>query len=137
MAAANRRDPLILLAQQQIVKLSAELEVQLSDIKGASPTIEICRPLRVRAAESLAALATINLFDAAEVQKAIALQNEVKRYDEWLGLLNDIVSEGIQYDAQMRDEDREELLDVLSQRPDGESVARELGLIEGADAPMD
>ena len=129
----QKNDPLMLLARQRVVKLSADLEVQLSEKRGSAPAVEIVSRLRERAAESLAALVTVNLFDPAEVPKAIALQNEVKRYDEWFAEIRAIISEGIAEDAAMRDSDREEMLDILSERGDGEKIAKELGLIDSPD----
>jgi hypothetical protein len=132
----QRNDPLMLLARQRIIKLSIDLEVQLAEKRGGAPAIEIVNRLRERAAESLMALVTVNLLDPAEIPKAVTLQNEVKRYDEWFGAIREIIQEGIQEDANLRDAEREEMLDYLSDRADGEEVARELGLIDSPERGM-
>lgn len=119
-------DPLVRLAQQRIVKMSAELEVQLSSVPGGGPSVEVLRRLRERAAESLAALVIVD----AEDPKAIRLlQNEVKRYDEWIAWLREIISEGITYDKQFTDDERNEIIDMLAASPDGQRELIELGLI--------
>ena len=128
-------DPVLSIARQRIIKISADLEVQLAERNGSAPAIEILRRLRERAAESLSALAFLNLDDPAEIVKAKALQNEVKRYDEWLGWMKEIIAEGIAYDRDMRDEEREEMLDLLTQTQEGREQAIELGLV--SDLPRD
>jgi hypothetical protein len=130
---SSRNDPLYLLARQKIVRLSAELEVQLTEKRGGAPAIEIINRFRERAAESLFALVTVNLHDPAEVPKAIALQNEVKRYDEMFTAMRDIINEGIAEDRAMRESEREEMIDYLSDRGDGEQLAKELGLLDSAE----
>lgn len=115
------------LAKMRIITASRELDAQLSKKRGCSPVLEILRRLRSRAAESLEALAFINAYDSEKIK---LLQNEVKRYDEWVEWLRDIVSEGLEYDQQITDSEREELLDVLVQSPEGQQEAIELGLID-------
>lgn len=128
-------DPITRIAQQRIVKLSADLEVQIGDMQGSAVAIEIFRRLRERAAESLAALILINFDDPAEIPKAKFLQNEVKRYDEWFGAMRDIVAEGKAFDKSMSAEEREEMLDMLMEQEGGERIAAAIGLIE--DVPQD
>ncbi len=120
-------DPLVLLAKQRIIKASADLEVQLSEKNGGGPAIEILRRLRDRAAESLAALATVDAEDAKAIRM---LQNEVKKYDEWVGDIRSIIAEGVSLDREMQENEREELLDVLVRDVDGEQQAVALGLID-------
>lgn len=120
-------DPIERIAKLRIIKASAELEVQISQRVGSAPALEILRRLRDRAAESLVALATCNTEDPKEIR---LLQNEVKRYDEWVGWLREIISEGVAYDAEFTAADREEMLDLLTQSPEGEQEAIALGLVD-------
>lgn len=123
-------DPIVRLARQRIIRASAELEVELSELRGGGPTREILSRFRQRAAESLAALPFVDLHEQGGVEKAVALQNEVKRYDEFFSDMKSIVNEGISYDREQTEEDREELLDMLLQRGQrGEQEAIALGLI--------
>ena len=127
-------DPILRIAQQRIIKLSAELESDLVAKGGRnSMVLEIWRRLRERGAESLAALPFV---DPDEVAKIRTLQHEVKRYDEFCGCLRDIVREGIQLDRSISDEERQELTDMLTETEEGRREAVELGLVnlEQADA---
>lgn len=128
-------DPILRLANQRIIKASADLEVQIANRNGSAPALYVLAKLKDCAAVSLAALAFLNLDDPADIIKAKVLQNEVKRYDEWFVALQSLIAEGVQLDRQQTDEDREELLDVLTQTPEGQQEAVELGLID--DIPRD
>lgn len=125
-------DPLIRIAKLRIVKASADIEVQLTAVRGGGPCVEILRRLRDRAAESLAALA---IADADNPNVIRTLQNEVKRYDEWVGWLREIIGEGIAYDQEFTEKEREDILDLLTKTPDGQQQAIELGLVD--DIPRD
>lgn len=120
-------DPLVHLANQRIVKVSADLEFQLSKINGSGPTLLILDRLRTKAAQSLAGLAIV---DAEDVKAVRTLQNEVKRYDEWIGEMAAIIAEGKTLDQQTSAQDRDDLLDMLSQTPEGQQEAIELGLVD-------
>lgn len=120
-------DPLIRLAKLRIVKASADIEVQISNLPGGGPAVEILRRLRDRAAESLAALI---IADAEKPGDVRHLQNEVKRYDEWIGWLREIVSEGIAYDKEFTEAERNEIIDLLTETPEGQRQAIELGLVD-------
>lgn len=119
-------DPLVRLARMRIIRLSHELETQLADKHGGGVALEILRRLKDRAAESLYALAVCDTEDPKAIR---ILQNEVKRYDEWLEWLREIVQEGIAYDHEVDDDERNELIDLLTQTPDGQREAIALGLI--------
>ena len=121
------QDPVLRLARLQIIKASADLDAELATKTGSKPTLEILRRLRERAAQSLAALAFVSPIESAKIT---ALQNEVKRYDEWVGWIRDIISEGILYDKEFTDDEREEMLDVLTGTPEGQREAIELGLLD-------
>lgn len=121
-------DPIVRLAKLRIIKASADLEFQLSQAHGGGPSIEILRRLQDRAAESLAALAFVDFV--TERDKAIVLQNDVKRYDEWFGCLRDIITEGVAYDKEFTDADRRETIDMLTSTIEGAQQAIDLGLVD-------
>jgi|SRR5579885_2712588 len=123
-------DPVMRLAHQRIIRASVELERQLNGRIGCGAALEILGRLRERAAESLGALAFCNFDDPADLIKAKTLQNEVKRYDEWVGWLREIVNEGKAFDRELGEQEREEMLDVLMQTEEGRAEAEALGLIE-------
>lgn len=123
------------IAKLRIIKASADLEVQIAMRSGSAPTLLILRELRKRAAESLAGLAFVNLHDPKGFIEAVTLQNEVKRYDEWVVWMQELISRGKEFDQEISAEDREDLLDTLVQTPEGQQEAINLGLIE--QAPQD
>jgi hypothetical protein len=125
-------DPIVLLAKQRIVKASADLEVELSERNGGGPAVEMLRRLRDRAADSLAKLPFLNVYDPKDRIAIVTLQNEVKRYDEWVVWMREIIIEGQVLDQEMQESERAELLDVLMEKGD-EQQARDLGLL-GPDA---
>jgi hypothetical protein len=75
-------------------------------------------------------LVTVNVYTKEGLEQCVSLQNEVKRYDEWLSCMRDILNEGRAYDAEMKATDREEMIDYLSGETDGEQQMRDLGLVE-------
>ncbi len=128
----DKTDPLYRLSMLRIIKASQDLEKQLSTVAGGGPSVEILRRLRDKAAESLAALVIVDAEDPRSIRE---LQNEVKRYDEWVGWLREIISEGIMYDKKFTEDERNEMIDLLTASPEGERQAIELGLID--DIPRD
>lgn len=122
-------DPIVSLAHARIIKASADLEVALSEGGRGGPAIEMLRRLRNKAAESLAGLATCNIFTKDGRELFLSLQNEVKRYDEWVADMRAIIQEGINLDAEMKEDERMELLDILSGTSEGTEELRRLGLI--------
>lgn len=120
-------DALVRLAEVRIVKASADLEVQLSRRDDSSPTLHILRELRARAAESLAALVSVDPEDPKAIRD---LQNEVKRYDEWLVWMKELIAEGKSVDDKMQEEEREELFDLLMLTEEGQQEAIRLGLVD-------
>lgn len=124
-------DPISRLAKLRIVKLSADLEVQLAAVQGGGPCVEILRRLQDRAAESLAGLAVCDTEDPRAIR---LLQNEVKRYDEWLHAMKDIIAEGKFYDRELTEDDRNDLLDLITEGADDREAAI-YGLVD--DVPQD
>ncbi len=131
----STNDPVLRLAHQRVISASAELEVQIAARDGSAPTIAILQKLRENAADSLNKLAFADLSTRKGVEEARAMQNEVKRYDEWLAWMKEFVNEGIALDEQMKEEERDELLDYLVQTEEGRQEALALGIV--AEAPRD
>lgn len=121
------QDPIVRLARLRIIKLSVDLDRQLANRRDCAPVLEILRRLQDRAADSLAALAICDTEDPKAIR---LLQNEVKRYDEWVAWLRQIMSEGVDYDKEISAEERDEMIDMLTQTPEGAREAMELGLID-------
>lgn len=119
-------DPLQRLAKLRIVKLSQKLELLLADKRGGDIVNEIVHRLQTRAAESMTALV---ICDATNPKEVFKWQNEVLRYDEFVRTLAEIASEGVQYDTEFTQEDREDLLNLMTNSPEGRMQADALGLV--------
>ena len=128
-------DPIVHLARKRVVKACYDLEVQIASVKGGGPCVEIVRRLEDRAAESMAAITMLNIYDPIDQLKYVTLQNEIKRYDEWVCAMRDIIMEGKIYDREFDEQDREEMLDVLLKSPGGHQQAVDMGLVD--DVPRD
>ena len=123
-------DPIVRLARTRALRAirdSAEIEVQLSNIQGARPVVTILLKAREKAAQALTALAFI---DVNEPKAITLLQNEVRRYDDLVRWFAELVAEGLENDAEITAADREEMIDLLSQSPEGLREAEDLGLID-------
>lgn len=123
-------DPILRLAKLRVIKASADLEVQLSTKQGAAPTIDILRRLRNNAATSLMQIAFLNIDDPKGRLTYVTLQNEIKRYDEWVDWMADIIHEGKAFDQEFSAEERDEILDLLTRTPEGQQEAVALGLAD-------
>lgn len=123
-------DPIIRFAKLRMVRHWHSLETALRKRDGGDIALEILYRLYDRMAESLGAICFLNVYDPKDQLKYVALSNEIKRYDEWLNAMRDIVLEGRAYDREIGDAEREDLLDLLMQTPEGQREAIDLGLID-------
>ena len=71
------KDPILEIANLRAIQASRELEVEIS--RKHSFLLPILADFRLKAAESLVALALVDPHDSKTIMK---LQNEVKKYDE-------------------------------------------------------
>lgn len=122
----QHEDILTRLAKARVIAMSEQLETLLADKRGGNIVVEVVNRLRDRAAESMTALITC---DSTDRRKMVTFQNEVKRYDEFFHCLRDIVQEGLQYDRELSDQDREDMIDILVNTAEGQREAQELGLL--------
>jgi len=122
-------DPIQRLAALRFARIYADLELQFSTRAGGQPVLAILKLAQERAAESLAALAFV---DARNVNDILTLQNEVKRYDEFIGWVRELVQQGKIAESQITEEEREEILDIVLAQPEGQPAAVETGLIESS-----
>lgn len=123
-------DPIVTLAQQRIISLSAELEASLTVRTGGNIAIELLRRLRLSAADAVAKLCVINLNTPEGIVAARTLQNDVQNYDEWVTWMRDLLQEGKQLDAEMKEDERADLVAILLQSDEGRREAIGLGLID-------
>lgn len=118
-------DPVLLQSRLQIIKLSADLEVQLAMTKGSAPTLAIIGFMKEDAAVALAALALEN-----DPKRIVDYQIRVRAFDYFVNAVMRLVSEGKQLDQEISLADREEFLDMCGKSPEGIQTAINLGLID-------
>lgn len=121
-------DPVRRMAMLRAISASADIEAQLNKQAENRPVLILLMRAREAAAEALEALATLPVDEAtpAEIR---SLQNEVRRYDDIVKWLREIVHDGFDYDREISDEDREEMIDLLMRTPEGQREAEDLGLL--------
>jgi hypothetical protein len=120
-----RPEHLIRLANLHLIRDSAELEAEIA-VKAPGWFITLYRRFQNRAAEAMAAMAFISTFD-----EMVALQREIKLYDAFIEEVRAFVSEGKLLDQQTTEDERNEILDLLSEQgEEGYKHAVDLGLIQ-------
>lgn len=107
-------DPVTLVAKQRIVRLSADIEVQL--LNKSSVLVQVLMKARDEAADATVALVNVRYDQSDEIRN---LQNTILRFDSLVRWLKDIVAKGFEYDREINDDEREELADMLAFVPDG------------------
>lgn len=116
---------------QHVVAASAQIEAQLKILDGTFPVLVMLHKAKAEAADAMTMLATCEF--STPIEDIRHWQNEIRRFDDLVRWLLDIVEEGKRYDAEITQEERDALANMLLQSPDGERVAREVGLINERD----
>jgi hypothetical protein len=125
----DKDDPIYRLGLRRCMELSADVEVQLrDDVQGGRPVVAILQRARHEAAEAMVGLYAVDPYKPEDIW---ALKNKIARYDDLVRWLRDIVQTGIEADTQVNSEEREELIELLCQTPEGQQLAQEQGLING------
>src|SRR6476620_5381105 len=96
------------LADQRAIGLSAELEVQLDRRAGTRPVVVMLAKARALA---FIAMNTLVYADPADVEKVRGLQNEIRRYDDLVAWCQEIFVEGLEADAHISEQERQEFAD--------------------------
>jgi hypothetical protein len=120
-----RPEHLIRLANLRLIRDSAELEAEIS-VKAPGWFFTLYKRFQGRAAEAMAAMAFIVTLD-----ELFALQREIKLYDAFIEETRAFISEGKLLDQQTSEDERNEILDLLSEQgEEGYKQAVDLGLIQ-------
>ena len=90
----------------------------------------ILADFRLKAAESLVALALVDPHDSKTIMK---LQNEVKKYDELFDSLRATIAAGAQLEKQLSDEQREQFIDMMVESGEGQELI-DAGLLDDGGA---
>lgn len=120
-------DPIVRLARLRAIADSADIEAQLAVIQGCRPVLSILVKARNNAAQALAALAFVDPRKTNDIRD---LQNAVRRFDDLVVWFGELVRDGFEADDEITAEDREEMIDLLAQSPEGVKEAEQLGLID-------
>lgn len=125
------KDPLVELGLGHLRKMSiaADIEFQFSERSGFRPIVAVLQKAKEEAAQAVAALCIVDVDKPEDIRK---LQNVTARYDELVRWIKELIQEGAAAERETTDAEREELLDILIETPEGEREAVALGLIEGA-----
>lgn len=116
------------LAYQRAVDVSIELEVQLDKSKTFTPIKAILGKAKRQAQ---AAMIGLVMVDPVKVREVTAFQNEVRRYDDLVTWLAEVIEEGRAAEIYFDERDAEELAEILT-TDEGREEARGLGI-----APQD
>jgi hypothetical protein len=121
-------DPLSKLALARAQAAAADIEAQLSIESGQRPIVVMLAMAKRDAASAIAALTTVDPESAKEIR---GLQNQVARFTDICRWLQDVISAGREAEQQITADDREEMIEVLGQTPEGQLELINLGLLEG------
>jgi hypothetical protein len=119
-------DPIFRLAVQRIIADSADIEAQLSLGRGTRPILTVLTKARLEAADALACLVDVDAEIPTEIRR---LQNEVRRFGDLVGWFKTIIEQGHLADQVITQQEREELLEILSRDLEGQEEAVSEGLV--------
>lgn len=109
------------LALRRDVELSAKVEVELTSRLRSEPLLVVLNAAKESAAEALAALVWVDAADQAEVRR---LQNEVRRFDDLVKWLYELLIAGPEAERQLNDLQMQEARGLVID----EETAAQLGL---------
>lgn len=121
-------DPLSKIAFARAQAAAADIEAQIAIEKGQRPVLVMVQMAKHEAADALAALAVVNPEDPKEIRN---LQNQVARFTDLCRWLRDVVTAGREAEHELTEEDREEMIDLLGQTPEGQRELINLGILQG------
>lgn len=93
-------DPIVRLGMEREMRLSIEIEAQITGAK-SEPLLIVLRKAKETAALALAALACADPEDAKEIRR---LQNEVARFDDLVSFLRATLVRGKEAEAELSEQ---------------------------------
>jgi predicted class III extradiol MEMO1 family dioxygenase len=121
-------DPLSRLAMARAEAAAADIEAQLVITAGQRPVLVMLQMAKKEAVDAFAALVTADPEDPKQIRK---LQNEIVRFTDLCRWLKDVVAAGQEAEQLISEEDREEMIEILSRDTEGQQELMELGLLNG------
>lgn len=119
-------DPVFRLAIQRIIADSADIEAQLAIRSGTRPVVTVLAKARSEAADALACLVDADPEKPEEIRR---LQNEVRRFGDLVRWFKTICEQGDMAEQIITQQEREELLEILSRDLEGQEEAISEGLV--------
>lgn len=113
---------------QHVVAASAQIEAQIKILDGGFPILIMLHKARGEAADALRLIASSDL--ETPITDIRHWQNEFGRFQDLVRWLSDLLEEGVRYDQEITADERDELWSMLSQSPEGERVAKDIGLYQ-------
>jgi len=108
-------DAIFGIANKLLIQSSMDVDRQLADIDGARPVVAMLMKARKEAAESVRPLIDCDATDATKIRE---LQGKLRRYDDLVRWLQEIVTHGMFLKGLIDDEDRQELVELLQPASD-------------------
>jgi metal-sulfur cluster biosynthetic enzyme len=109
------------LGLRRDVELSAKVEVELTSTLRSEPLLVVLNAAKESAAEAIAALVYVDAADHAEIRR---LQNEVRRFDDLVKWLHELLIAGPEAERQLNDLQMQEARGLVID----EQTAQQLGL---------
>lgn len=126
------RTPAQRLQEQRLIQLSAELEVQIA--RDAKPTMQpIVAILAIARREAFASLDKLIYIDPNDKDMVRELQHEVRRYEDLVEWIKDIIVKGREADSRLTAEERDEFYEMFN-GPDYAAERQMAGASAGEDA---
>jgi len=103
-------DPIELLADQELAKLAADLQVQLEKGTALRPVLFLLNEQRRRAANALVMMMDV---DPTDVSAIMRLQADAKLYDDMVSRCRNLISEGKAAYSRITEAERLELEEAV------------------------
>lgn len=103
-------DPRERAAMQHALTLSADIEVQLTQVAGGAPLVALLRKATRASAAGLLELATVAPNDA---MKIATLQTDIRAYDRIIEWMRELVADGFDAEDALEMFERDDLVDAI------------------------
>ena len=103
-------DPIEMLSHAELLRISADVQVQLEKNTAHRPVLFMLARARQAAAAAITQLVIVEPDKISEIR---SLQNEVRLYDKMVDACRAMLERGNEADARIREEDREDMHELL------------------------
>ena len=103
-------DPIEMLSHAELLRISADVQVQLEKNTAHRPVLFMLARARQAAAAAITQLVMVEPDKISEIR---SLQNEVRLYDKMVDACRAMLERGQEADARIREEDREDMHELL------------------------